>query len=260
MQVTLARALNNAAKGMYEMPALPILLVTRPEPAARRFLAAVRAAGAVPFHAMLAPVMEIRPVPAEVKTGDLAGIILTSVHGAEAANRLRLPKGLTAWCVGDRTADVARVAGFSPISADGDADDLVALILSQAPVGPLLHLRGAHVRGDVAGRLNAAGLTCRAAVMYDQVEMPLTPEAMAALMGDVAVALPLFSPRSGTILHNAGPFRALLHVLAISPAAAAAVAGLGPVTVAIAALPTGLAMVAGTVGLLAALAKSAPSP
>ena len=255
LHVTLACRLNNGAKGMFEMSAaLPILLVTRPEPAARRFLEAVRAAGAVPFRPVMAPVMEIRPVPAEVESGDLTGIILTSAHGAEAANRVGLPRGLTAWCVGDRTADVARDAGFSPISADGDADDLIALILSQAPIGPLLHLRGAHVRGDVAGRLNAAGRISREVVVYDQVEIPLAPEAMAVLMGDVPVALPLFSPRSGTILHDAGPFRAPLHVLAISPAVATAVKGLGMQSIWVADAPTGADMVAGTVAMLAALA------
>ena len=259
--LTLARCLNNGAKGMREMSAvLPILLVTRPDPAARRFLAAVRAAGAVPFWAVTAPVLTIRPLPVEVQSAGLAGIILTSAHGAEAANRLGLPKGLRAFCVGERTAEVARGAGFAPISADGDAGDLVALILSQAPGGPLLHLRGAHVRGDVAARLNAAGLHCREAVVYDQIETPLTPEAIAALRGDVPVVLPLFSPRSGTILQQAGPFRAPLHVLAISPAVGATVATVQAQTRAIAGAPTGSAMVAGTVSLLAALAKSAPSP
>jgi len=245
---------------MAEMKAvLPILLVTRPEPEGRRFLQAVQDAGAGPFRAFIAPVLEIRALTVAVQSADLAGIILTSAHGAHAANRLGLPRGLTAWCVGDRTADVAREAGFAPISAQGDADDLVALIMSQGPEAPMLHLRGAHVRGDVAARLNAAGLTCREAVVYDQAEMPLTAEALAALQGDVPVVLPLFSPRSATILKDAGPFMAPLHVLAISPAAAEAANGLGPET-RVAAASTGPAMVSGTVALLAALAKGVPSP
>lgn len=171
--------------------------------------------------------MEIVPVPATVDTVP-AGLILTSENGAEAAGRLGLPPGLPAWCVGTRTAEVARAAGFAAINADGDAEVLQRAILSAPDAGPLLHLRGDHARGDIVPRLRAAGRAARDIVVYRQEDRPLSAEAKAVLAGPARVVLPLYSPRTATIIADQGPFSAPLHVIAISPAVARAAERLGP--------------------------------
>jgi uroporphyrinogen-III synthase len=127
--------------------------------------------------------------------GPFAAVILSSETGAQAAASLKARLPDHAFCVGDRTAAAARLAGFAATSAQGDAAALLALILSDPP-GPLLHLRGQDTRGDLARRLSARG-----------------------------VPAPLFSPRSAAIL-GAECVRiaatAPIHVVALSPAVAEA--------------------------------------
>lgn len=205
---------------------MAILLLTRPFAGATRTRADI-----APFcpgaRVVISPAMEIVPVPATVDTVP-AGLILTSENGAEAAGRLGLPPGLPAWCVGTRTAEVARAAGFAAINADGDAEVLLRAILSAPDAGPLLHLRGDHARGDIVPRLRAAGRAARDIVVYRQEDRPLSAEAKAVLAGPARVVLPLYSPRTATIIADQGPFSAPLHVIAISPAVARAAERLGP--------------------------------
>jgi len=162
------------------------------------------------------------PVPLALDGFVPAAVVLTSENGAEVAARLGLPGEVRAWCVGARTAEVARTAGFDAVSAEGDAEALLRLILSAPDEGALLHLRGEHARGDIAPRLRAAGRIAADAVVYRQEARALTAEALAALGGDIPVVLPLYSPRSAALIAAQGPFAAPLRVIAISPAAARA--------------------------------------
>jgi uroporphyrinogen-III synthase len=221
---------------------MAILLLTRPAAASARTRAEVerRCPGA---RIVVSPVIEI--VPADPGVLPLpAELILTSENGAEAAAGLGLPAGLRAWCVGAQTAAAARAAGFDPVSAAGDAEALLALILSREDRGLLLHLRGEHARGDIAPRLRAAGRQARDAVVYRQEEQALGPEARAVLAGAEPVVLPLYSPRSAAILAAEGPFAAPLRLIAISPAARRAAGALATAVVCEAARPDGEAMLA----------------
>lgn len=174
-----------------------------------------------------------------------SALILTSETGVEAAARLReagrtLP--ITAWCVGDRTAKVAEAAGFRAISAQGDAEALLALILASNDPGPFLHLRGREARGDIAPRLAAQGRPAHAAIVYAQEPLPLSSQAQAALSGLSPVLVPLFSPRSAALFAAQGPFTAPLWIAAISPATARATAPLAPARLLVADHPDAAAM------------------
>ena len=191
------------------------VLITRPEPGAT---ALARAIGG----GIVSPLMEIVARPVALPGG--AEPIFTSANGVRAVGSGRG----RAWCVGDRTAEAARAAGFDAVSAGGDAEALVACVLAAARGAALVHVRGAHARGDVAARLTAAGLTCAETVAYDQPERPLTAEAEAALAGDVPLVVPLYSPRGARLLsRHAGNIRAPLDILALSAAVAEAAAPLG---------------------------------
>ena len=73
------------------------------------------------------------------------------------------------------TAAAARAAGFAARSADGDVDDLAALVIAahRPGAGAFLHVRGRHAAGDLVGRLAAAGVPARAAEIYDQAPRPI---------------------------------------------------------------------------------------
>jgi uroporphyrinogen-III synthase len=176
----------------------PVVLLTRPQGQSARFAESLhaRAPGMrIVTSALLEPVL-LNPV---LGGGPWAAVILTSQTGAEVAGRIKAVLPDLAFCVGLKTGEAAREAGFTPIVSDGDAEALLALILSH-PKAPLLHLRGREARGDLARRLSASGLPAEEVVVYAQDPRPLTPEAVALLQGPAPVIVPLFSPRSAEIL------------------------------------------------------------
>lgn len=204
---------------MEAQPQPPILL-TRPAPQSARFAAALGR------PCLISPLIAPRFLSPVLPRAE--ALILTSETGAEAAARL-VPPGL-AFCVGDRTAEVARGLGFEVRSARGDAEALIALILSHPPL-TLLHARGREARGEVAARLTAAGRPTAEAVVYAQEPRPLSPEAEVLLARAPFVLVPLFSPRSATLLaaevrRLSAPAR--LRVVAMSAAVAEAARDLDP--------------------------------
>lgn len=200
---------------------MPTLIVTRPIAQSESFAASVMAAWDGPLNLIVSPLIEIVPLPATIP--DVDSVIFTSANGVSAARSLGLPAGLKAWCVGDRTAQIAKQAGFDPIIGPGDAEGLVARLIVAQPTGIIAHIRGMHARGDVSARLNAAGVNCVDVVTYDQQSCALTPQAHMALFADEPVIFPLFSPRTSTILSKQGPFKAPVHIIALSDAVKSAV-------------------------------------
>src|SRR6267142_933022 len=142
------------------------ILVTRPQPDNEATGASLRARG---FDVLLAPMLRFEPVGLPDDAGaDYAAIIVTSANALRAVesqlagHRLL---GLPLFAVGDRTAAVARQAGFATvISADGNAADLRELVLAKTSskisnkvknkklrtVRPVLYLAGADLSRDLA--------------------------------------------------------------------------------------------------------------
>ncbi|QXI62811.1 hypothetical protein CP157_00495 [Paracoccus marcusii] len=182
----------------------PILLMTRPGDDSERTAARIGA------DVIVAPILQIVPVDHDgAALARAPGLVFTSAHAVASAGPGR---GRPAICVGERTGQVARDAGFAVIQGAGTADSLVPLIAA-SPV-PLVHPHGRHL----AQRLAVPGV-----VVYDQQPQPLTARARAALMGARPVVVPVYSPRSARLLAGmAAGARAPLWLVAISDAAAAA--------------------------------------
>lgn len=186
---------------------LPVLL-TRPTEGSARF------ARRLDGHVVCSPLSEPRFLDAPLPRAE--GLILTSATAVAALRGARpAPR---AWCVGDRTADEARRAGFEARSAQGDAEALLRLILDSGERGPLLHPRGRESRGDLARRLTGAGVPTTETILYEMTPRPLSPEAQALLNGPVVV--PLFSPASARrFLDVAGAARPVFACLSEAVAA-----------------------------------------
>jgi uroporphyrinogen-III synthase len=108
-----------------------------------------------------------------------------------------------------------------------------------------LHLRGREARGAVTERLTAAGVACEAAVVYEQLDLPLPDTARHLLTRSAPVLLPLFSPNSAARLAVATAGIAVaapLLVAAMSPAVAAGWSGSRPARIAVADRPEAQAM------------------
>ena len=226
------------------MRPLPVLL-TRPRPDGDRLAGILRANGADPV--LVAPLLRI--VPGGALPALRGGLLLTSANAVEAYVAAGGPPGLPAWTVGPRTAASARGAGLEVRGTAQDAEALARLVPRDAP--PLVHLRGAVARGDLAGALRARGIDAVEAVIYAQEALPLPAEA-AALIARGPVLAPLYSPRGATLLMQAVAqrMRANLRPVCLSGAVAAACA-VPPL--AVAERPDGKAMLA------AILANLAPS-
>jgi uroporphyrinogen-III synthase len=99
------------------------------------------------------------------------------------------------------TARAAREAGFAARSADGDAAGLADLVAATADpgAGALLHVRGRHAAGDLAGRLAARGFAVRGLELYDQLPAAIAGAAAALLAAGGIDAVATFSPRSAVL-------------------------------------------------------------
>lgn len=122
------------------------------------------------------------------------------------------------------------------------ADELVLALSQAAPEGPLVHLHGRHTRGDIAARLTKAGVLTSGQVIYDQVAMPLTAQARAALTGETPIILPVFSPRSAQLIRENGAILAPLHAIALSQPIAEALEPTHNLTLHVCDVPTRRAM------------------
>ena len=212
-----------------------LLLLTRPAEEAGRTAEAARAAG---FATLLAPLLEIVPLPFRVPEGAFDAILFTSARApalvAEAAPGLC---GLTAHAVGARTAEEAVACSFrTGLVGDSDGSALLAQVAG-AGGGRLLHLAG---EATAPLEVPAGVELVRVPVYSAQRVAALPAAALAALRGGDVFATLLFSARTGRhfrqLVEEAGLEVERLRIVALSPAVADA-AGTGWAAVAVAANP-----------------------
>ena len=153
------------------------VLVTRPRAEAERTGAELRARG---HEVLMAPVLTIEPVTdATFDPTFFDGIVMTSGNAARALAMhpsLQRCLALPVVAVGAQTAQAARDAGFSAVSADGDAIDLLALIQDRWAAGVrLLYLAGSDRSRDLAD-LAPAGIHVETVVVYSAEAADRLPE------------------------------------------------------------------------------------
>ena len=209
-------------------------LVTRPREDAEGLIAdlATRA-----IEALVEPLMEIHWQAAEaLDWAEIQAIMCTSANGVRALARASGERGVPLLAVGDATAARARAEGFGSVeSAGGDVGDLVRLARTRLRPqnGPLLHVAGNVVAGDLVGLLRAQGFTVERRVLYEaRAAAALSPAAVDSLR-EGAIAFALFlSPRTAAIfarladVAGVGECCAGVTAVSISGAADANLAGL----------------------------------
>jgi uroporphyrinogen-III synthase len=238
-------------------PGIPVLL-TRPRADGESFASALGQRFGTRLRAVLAPLLAPRFIKAHIPAVNYSGVVFTSAHAVEGARRLGVTLPRRAWCVGGKTAAVATASGFQAVSADGDATDLAKLILESPKLGRILYLRGVDTRGKLLETLQEFGIFTDVAIVYAQVEQPLTAEALTLLSASNDVVVPLFSPRTATLFGAALPadLHAKLHIAAMSEAVAAPLSGLSCAQLRVASHPDAASMLDAVESLLTCL----PSP
>jgi uroporphyrinogen-III synthase len=234
------------------------VLITRPRDQGQAFAESLTTRFGARVRAVLAPLMETQFLTPPLPEGSFAAVVFTSANGVEGARRLQLDWPRLAYCVGQATAAAAARAGFDARSADGDVSALVRAILSDAPTGNLMYIRGVDTVGELEKHLISKGFRVLSLQVYLQAAIPFQREPMQMLRRSDPVIVPLFSPRSAQLFREALPkdVRADLHLVAISPAVAAAASGVQSSAVAVAARPDALALL----DAIETLLPPSPSP
>ena len=197
----------------------PVLLLTRPEGAARRFLKQLDPVAMQNVDVVMSPLLRIEPTVSDLDLDAYKGLIFTSANGVSAVARATDRRDHVAYCVGPATTAAAQGAGWTAVQTGRTADDLVTALQKGQPDGPLLHLRGQHARGRIAHRLSQSGVTTAEQVVYAQLARPLSEAAVSALNSKRRVVIPLFSPRSANLFFESAPDRPMI-VAAMSDAVA----------------------------------------
>ncbi|MCH2163648.1 MAG: uroporphyrinogen-III synthase [Marinovum sp.] len=195
---------------------MAIMLLTRPQAASERFWHDHDQSG---IRCVISPVLKIVAHVGIRPPEPWSAVILTSVS---ALDHYDGPTHMPAYVVGARTAESARTKGFDVRLTAPDAAALCDAWPADAPKD-VVHIRGRYVAGDLAAGLAQHGVRVDAWTVYDQKAQPLSKEAWAALEGEEPVILPLFSPRSATILVEQlepRPPQAPIWAVAISAAVA----------------------------------------
>ncbi|MBN2631171.1 MAG: uroporphyrinogen-III synthase [Rhodobacteraceae bacterium] len=220
--------------------AIPVL-ITRPEPQASRFRQTLLDRYGDKVDPILSPLLCPVVMPTQVECGAFSSVVFTSETGVKAARTLGLSLPRRAYCVGNRTAEVARELGFESISANGASGDLAQMLANHPEDSPFLHLHGRESVGDVAQALADRGVKAESRVIYAQEPIPFNETVKFTLQSVGPVIVPLFSPRSARLFGAACAvltLRATLYLVVLSPAVTQAVADMKVQQVKVAAAPT----------------------
>jgi uroporphyrinogen-III synthase len=195
----------------------PHLLLTRPLAQSQRFAGEVAARfGAL--QVVISPLLIPRFLPATPPSG-MDGVIFTSETGVAAALAAGVQaRGEAAYCVGARTAAAARLAGFDARDAQGDWQDVAALITREGGQKSLAFLCARQAASQLQTVLTAAGHHIERIEVYTQDAQPLNPAAQALLAGSHPVILPLFSPRTAQVFCAQAQPAAPIYLLGLSNA------------------------------------------
>lgn len=213
-QVTPTAWVNNAIGSDGRLKKIPLIL-TRPEGANSAFAAEFPKTLAAQLDFIDSPLLQITSLGAEVGMDPSAAAIFTSVNGVRFAPPL---VGRQAYCVGMRTTQAARAAGWEAVCAGQNAEELIAELLRLRPDVPLWHLSGVHVRGQIVDALHTAGMQARRIAIYDQRLLPFSARAIAVLESQHPVIAPLFSPRVAAHFAEIAPPAPQLRVVTLSEA------------------------------------------
>lgn len=209
-------------------------LVTRPREDAESLVAALATRG---VETLVEPLMEIDYQATEaLNLRGVQAVLCTSANGVRAVARVSGERRVPLLAVGDATAARARAEGFDHVeSAGGDVGDLARLAAARLRPqdGPLLHVVGNVVAGDLVGLLRAQGFAAESRVLYEaRAAAALSPAAVDSLRaGAIAFAL-FFSPRTAAIFARLATVAevdeccAKVTAVSISGAADAVLAGL----------------------------------
>ena len=224
------------------------LLVTRPEPDATELKAHLVAQG---HEVLVEPLITISFDNADpVEPVGVQALIATSRNALRAVAEspaFEDARDIPLFTVGPGTAATALALGFKRVlKGPGRAQDLLPVVAEVAEVnaGPLMHLAGDRLAFDLAGELRRLGFHVLQPTVYTtHAAQRFSEPIVARLEAREIDGVLLLSPRTAEIyarlIRHHGLQRRIVDVVhyCLSAAAAARLAGIGPLRQAVAAAP-----------------------
>jgi uroporphyrinogen-III synthase len=121
---------------------------------------------------LIAAMLKIQPIPADVSAGPWSGLLATSANAFKTGMSFDDFCGVPAFVVGAHTAEAAKRAGIDRVvSADGDVWALVRLVKDRfrGSAARLIYLAGEQTTFDLAGTLGREGLEVHEVPVYRAV-------------------------------------------------------------------------------------------
>ncbi|MCF6197770.1 MAG: uroporphyrinogen-III synthase [Emcibacter sp.] len=173
-------------------------LLTRPEEDSRRLAKQLKSLG---HSAFCAPLLTIANIPApKIDLNPFQAVLFTSANGVRAFAHNTDDRHIPCYAVGPATAAEASAIGFpSVITAGGDVKKLAALVIKDLSPekGPLLHMSGRDVAGDLSGHLEKAGFTVTRKKLYRAIKAKqLPPTAQDLITSGQITHVVFYSPRT----------------------------------------------------------------
>ena len=176
-------------------------LVTRPREESEALASALGVRG---IEAVIEPLMQVHYLaPTALDLRGVQAVLCTSANGVRALAQATDEREVPLLAVGDATAVRAHSEGFTMVeSAGGDVGDLARLVAARLRPrdGPLLHIAGNVVAGDIGAALREQGFAVERRVLYEaRPAAALSSTTIEALRtGSIGFAL-FYSPRTAAI-------------------------------------------------------------
>ena len=213
--------------------------VTRTQPGANATAARLTAMGHAP---VVQPVLKARPIANALL--DLSGVdalAFTSGHAITAFAALSSERDLPVFTVGEASALLARLEGFSKVaSADGDVRALAELIADLRP-GRVLNATALEAAADLPALLAKRGVPAAATPVYDTLPTEAAPS-LAEIDAVLVHSLKAARLIAGVLGHRNEAAR--IDVYAISAAVAEPLRAVKPRALKIAKTPDEVALMA----------------
>ncbi len=181
--------------------------VTRAEPGALATAERLRALG---VEAVVAPVLEVRPVDGAIDLEGIGALAFTSANAVRAFAARSGERALRVFAVGAATAAAAKAERFRTVlSTEGDVEALASGIATRKRQleGAVLHPGAAEPAGDLVGALAGFGIPARAVTLYETVPRALPAEFRARL-----------SRLDGVVVHSPKAGRRIAQIVEAEPA------------------------------------------
>ncbi|WP_374545740.1 uroporphyrinogen-III synthase [Rhodoblastus sp.] len=173
------------------------VLVTRPSDQAARTAKRLAALG---HQAILAPALEIVATGATLPDAAFDLILATSAQAFAGGPFPAAVRGAPLVCVGEKTAEAGREAGFAIDHVAPDAESLAERLIASRPPRSALYLAGRERKAALEQRLREAGWRLALVETYEaRPATALPPEVRTALDKGEIDAILHYSPRSAGI-------------------------------------------------------------